>query len=383
MQQQINRKYELLKEWHQIKNHNLKFEDFSHGSHKKVWWICIKGHEWEAQIKNRYYGSNCPYCIGKIPSKENNLLFKNSELSKEWHPNKNSTLLPEHFCPSSGKKVWWLCKKGHEWLATINHRANGKGCPICSNKTIIKEKSLFAINQLLVKEWHPIKNGILSATNFAPNSNKKAWWLCKKGHEWQALISKRNSGKGCPYCAGNLPSKENNLLIKNPNLSKEWHPNKNNTLPEHFCPNSNKKVWWLCKKGHEWQALISNRNSGKQNCPYCTNHISKLGIKWLDSLNIPNNNKHREVFIKINSKKYFVDGYFPETKTIYEFFGDYWHGNPKMYSTYDINQNNKKTFGQLYNKTFERLKFLHSFGFTIIYRWESEKIDKIFNGENL
>ena len=33
-----------------------------------------------------------------------------------------------------------------------------------------------------------------------PNSNKKAWWKCPKGHEWQATITNRNKGVGCPVC---------------------------------------------------------------------------------------------------------------------------------------------------------------------------------------
>lgn len=32
---------------------------------------------------------------------------------------------------------------------------------------------------------------------------------------------------------------------------------------------SNKKVWWKCKNGHEWQAIISNRTNKNQGCPFC------------------------------------------------------------------------------------------------------------------
>ena len=34
-----------------------------------------------------------------------------------------------------------------------------------------------------------------------PNSNKKVWWKCCNGHEWQATINSRNNGAGCPVCA--------------------------------------------------------------------------------------------------------------------------------------------------------------------------------------
>ena len=35
------------------------------GTHKKVWWICSKGHEYEVQIISRTSrNNNCPYCSG-------------------------------------------------------------------------------------------------------------------------------------------------------------------------------------------------------------------------------------------------------------------------------------------------------------------------------
>ena len=32
------------------------------------------------------------------------------------------------------------------------------------------------------------------------NSGIKVWWRCSRGHEWQATISNRNYGTGCPAC---------------------------------------------------------------------------------------------------------------------------------------------------------------------------------------
>ena len=33
-------------------------------------------------------------------------------------------------------------------------------------------------------------------------------------------------------------------------------------------PNSGQKVWWKCSNGHEWQAIIQDRNKGS-GCPIC------------------------------------------------------------------------------------------------------------------
>ena len=121
----------------------------------------------------------------------------------------------------------------------------------------------------LVKEWNPTKNGDLKPKDFTHRSNKKVWWICSKGHEWDAVISSRTRGRGCPYCAGQRVCADNNLLNNYPDIAKEWHPTKNKDLtPSKVTCFSNMKIWWICSKGHEWDAVISSRTRGK-GCPYC------------------------------------------------------------------------------------------------------------------
>ena len=64
------------------------------------------------------------------------------------------------------------------------------------------KKSLGESNPSLAKEWHPTKNVKLSPNDVTPKVRKKVWWICKKGHEWEARIFSRNRGRGCPYCSG-------------------------------------------------------------------------------------------------------------------------------------------------------------------------------------
>ena len=74
----------------------------------------------------------------------------------------------------------------------------------------------------------------------------------------------------------------------------------------------------------------------------------------------------------IKNKKYFIDGFDPQTNTCYEFYGDYWHGNPKIFKFSDINKNNKKTFGELYHKTLKRERLIKSMGYNLIIIWEND-----------
>ena len=118
---------DLLKEWHPSKN-NCNPSELMPGTHKKVWWRCEKGHEWESEVKSRVSGVGCPYCANKkILKGFNDLATVNPELAAEWHPEKNGDLTPYDVSPSSGKKVWWKCKNGHEFYAQICNRSAGRG----------------------------------------------------------------------------------------------------------------------------------------------------------------------------------------------------------------------------------------------------------------
>jgi hypothetical protein len=55
----------LAKEWHPTKNGTLTPQDVAPKSHKRVWWICEKGHEWESAVAIRSRSRGCPYCVGR------------------------------------------------------------------------------------------------------------------------------------------------------------------------------------------------------------------------------------------------------------------------------------------------------------------------------
>lgn len=291
----------LSKEWHPTKNGSITPQDVTFGSHKKIWWQCRKGHEWEVSIYSRAIGRGCPYCSGNLVSIDNCLQTKNPKLAKEWHPAKNASLTAKDVTSGSQKKVWWICNRGHEWEAKVADRNRGIGCPYCAGKFVSKDYNLQVSNPSLAMQWHPKRNGSLSPKDVTPGSKKKIWWICDNGHEWQAAVQNRNKGSGCPHCPRIITRKvsENEcLLALNPEVAKEWHPTKNDTLtPRDVTSGSSKKVWWMCRKGHEWKASIANRNNGS-GCPYCSNKkVSKenslalrfpnISQEWHPTKNIP------------------------------------------------------------------------------------------------
>lgn len=111
-------------------------------------------------------------------------------------------------------------------------------------------KSLAHNHPVLFEEWHTEKNSPLTPEMFTPGSGTKVWWVCSSGHEWEAVIRIRVKGHGCPYCAGQRALPDHNLVVKYPDLLKQWYPTKNQDVdPQSLTPGSNKKAWWLCEEG--------------------------------------------------------------------------------------------------------------------------------------
>lgn len=409
---------DLVDEWDWGRNKAHKPEDFTPRSQSKAWWKCSKGHSWQATIGNRTrkgIRNLCPVCLNRILSDDNSLATVRPDIADSWHPLKNAPLTPNDVVAGGHRKVWWRCKHGHEWQATVGLRVNaGTGCPKCAlqtsrieiavyselhglfNDIVWREKiagyecdiylrdhhvgieidgvywhsrhperelakssafeaegiqlfrlredglpllsdrdvtfksseaevlvvsrlvasllkcaklsepqskqlreyingarlineslyrklvanlpapppgqSLADTHPTIAQQWAYDLNAPLSPEHFRPQANKKVWWRCELGHTWKTTLNVRVSqGTGCPACPRNMlvAPAEKNLAVLNPRLASEWHPTKNGELrPIDVWPSSNKRIWWQCSKGHEWQVTAASRASGTA-CPYC------------------------------------------------------------------------------------------------------------------
>ena len=80
-------------------------------------------------------------------------------------------------------------------------------------------------------------------------------------------------------------SKPNNLAVLYPGLIRQWDYEKNNGLtPQEVTAGSQKKVYWICEKGHSFDMDIRSRTKG-QGCPYCNNRRILPGYNDLATLN--------------------------------------------------------------------------------------------------
>ena len=193
---------------------------------------------------------------------------------KNYEKNKNFN--PDEVGYSSTTKIWWNCNNGHSYFASIGSRTRGKGtgCPICANQKILKGyNDLKTKFPEIAKDWDDEKNYPIKSEDVFPGTNKKYYWKCKNNHSYyKSPASRTNLKTGCPICANKEVLKGyNDIATTNPKVLEKWNYKKNNELgiyPDSVTKVSGKKVYWKCKKGHEWLATIAHITYGR-GCPIC------------------------------------------------------------------------------------------------------------------
>lgn len=326
----------IAEEWDYNKN-LVNPKEFFPGSEKKVWWIGKNcKHEWDMSVEFRALrGYNCPYCSGsRILTGFNDFATKHPELLLEWNYDKN-TIDPTKVGVGVKNKVWWICNKNHEWNAPIISRHGGyRNCPTCD--------SLGFLYPNLLKEWDYSKNRE-DPNVISKGTHKKFWWICNKSHNFHMSVANRTrKNQQCPICKGRkVKVGFNDLPSQNEKIFKEWNYEKNIIDPYNLTSGSNKKVWWKCLKGHEWEANISDRKKGN-GCGQCSKGIQaskgeKELLEFIKNIVDPNEKIETNVKKPLNNK-FEIDIYLPRIQIGIEFNGVYYHSEKFVDKNYHYNK---------------------------------------------
>ena len=101
----------------------------------------------------------------------------------------------------------------------------------------------------------------------------------------------------------------------------------------------------------------------------------------MDDLRIPE--EYRQKTLKLNNKLFKVDAFDPITNTVYEFNGDYWHGNPQVFDANKLHPDRKISFGELYLRTLQRESILKSAGYNVVSVWERDYKSSIISDDKI
>jgi hypothetical protein len=195
--------------------------------------------------------------------------------------------------------------------------------------------------------------------------------LCKTHGEFETLYNNMQRGWACPGCTNYRKNIEQSFLKE----AREVHGDEYDYSKVVY-KNSHTNIEIICKThGSFFQSpRIHTSGSGCQKCARFT--TSKIARNWLSSLNIPNLRTFDSPLgeFTLPETRWRVDGYDENTKTIYEFHGDYWHAHPsnKRYSKDEQHPRKKGTWGEVYEKTLAREQKIRDLGYNLVVIWEHE-----------
>ncbi len=209
--------------------------------------------------------------MGRRLTDATRLSLQRKNLIADWDTEKN-TKSPHEFSYASNVKVYWCCQKcSHRWLAAINNRSAGRGCPACGKRTVSDQNRLTLMRPNLAAEWDAERN-VKSAADVSYKSHLLAHWCCAVcSHRWQSRVGSRSGGYevGCPACSGRVVTDSNRLSLLKPELVADWDNEKNLGTPADFAVFSNTIVHWKCRECDCcWSSTVNNRSHGN-GCPGC------------------------------------------------------------------------------------------------------------------
>lgn len=275
---------EMAKEWHPIKNGDLKPSDVMRGEARKVWWLCPQGHAYQASLNKRTSDhTGCSICnLGRQTSFREQAFYY---YIKKLYPNTISRYKTEWlgrmeidiYIPEKQLAIEY---DGAAWHKESKFGRERKKYELCREHGIklwrIKEcmpqngwdlaDKMFGISNVETEEgFQALLKSVLDELD--PTSNFWTRTNPLKFHSDIEVNLRRDRYEIIRYCS----SVKNSLAEKCPAIAKEWHPTRNHDwLPSALSWKSERRVWWLCPRcGNEYEATVVHRVSGTD-CPKCS-----------------------------------------------------------------------------------------------------------------
>ncbi len=338
-------------------------------------------YQWSPSLANHIYNkSGCLRCSGREKWHYEKWHYEKFIFcAKKIHGDKyNYTFVTRESVENRKSKFLLKCNTcEYTWNTTIETHINSQcGCPRCAGRATWTLE--FFIEK--ANEIHQYKFDYSLVTNeHIQGSGSRIPLKCNKcEYMWAPSIDRHiNKKSGCPRCAGVAPWTSKSFIEK-ANKIHQYKYDYSYVTDESISGHKSKIILKCNTCKNIWYPTIAGHINSKSGCPCCSKSrgYSHAQINRLQSIMIDQNINIQyalspEGEFKIPSVGK-VDGYCAETNTVYEFHGDFWHGNPKCFDPDDINPVNKKTFGELFNKTIEKDNKIRENGFNLVVKWETD-----------
>ncbi len=342
------------------------------GMHQKLQIRCKEHGIFEQTANDHLLGSGCQPC-----SKIRGALRRTSTVedfvkqSAQIHNNKYDYANVEYInaktpvkirCPIHG--VFNQCPSNHLF---------GQGCYTCSKNNVGLNNRVSVKDRII--ESNRIFNSKYDYSLLTDTSYGRVDIICPIHGKFKQDLALHSLGHGCRKC-GTIASSATRMISYCEFVNRASAKHSNFYVYDDITSTSYQylnaaDIDILCPLHGRFAQNASSHLQG-HGCKRCAALRNKVQNEWLDYCGVPDTHDNRQVRVTISGNKYILDGYIPSTNTVYEFNGDFWHGNPNKYNQDDINPRNKKTYGMLFTDTVNKRYSILSAGYTLIEIWESE-----------
>ena len=341
------------------------------GLEKKIKIICKSHGLFEQYAGNHMKGNGCPHCKSQKRQKTFHQFLK--EANQKYQDKFDYTLLDPSTFVYASSPIRLICREHGEirtFPRTHIHSRQG-GCLQCAKTAHADSISTFDLTEWI--ESAQIKHGKKYDYTLVDNKSRMRYRvriICPEHGEFTATpLYHLSSNIGrCKQCYTQSQLMPCDKWIADCSKVHGDYYDYSRVLYTGYL----NKVEIGCKKhGTFWQTANEHR-SGAQ-CPRCAKGGSSYAEqKWLTHLGIPNTTEHRQVWLTLfDGQKIKVDGYRKCENMVYEYLGDYYHGNPQLFKPEEKTYFGK-TFGDLYESTITRLDKIKQSGYNLTFVWASE-----------
>lgn len=168
-------------------------------------------------------------------------------------------------------KLVFQCSEGHIWSTLPAIIKNGSWCPKCSIQKGIDARYNDEYKKRILNKIHQIaiQKGGRCLTNKYVSSVSKLVFQCGKGHIWKAVRSHIKK-HWCPVCANHVKPNDKEYqkkaLIRIQRFVEKYG---GKCLSDKYI-NSETKMLFQCKNGHQWETKPILVTSCSHWCPHCS-----------------------------------------------------------------------------------------------------------------
>lgn len=280
---------------------------------------------------------------------------------------------------SRPSRVTAVCAMHGTFKLKVHLHLAGVGCPKCKKSHSTARKT----TEQFVQDAKSIHGNIYDYSKVAyVKGTIPVVLTCARHGQFDILPKMHLRGHGCPKCGNEARGQKRSLFASD--TAEEFiakaisiHGSTYDYSKLDYV-DSKTRVLIICPEHGEFRQRTKNHLAGS-GCPKCrARGYSAIAIEWIERTAKAMRLKNVQHALtsgeyRIPGTDYKVDGYHARSKTIFEFHGDCFHGNPSVYKANSRpNPYSDMTAKQLYRRTLAREAHLRELGYTVITIWESE-----------